>query len=81
VQSKGVTSKAYLEMDCTIAGKDTYFSKALQDAVVGTQNWRWHQTPFYLRGTEACAELQVKLVFEGAGQIWVKDVELFRAPI
>jgi hypothetical protein len=36
VRSEGVTPKAYLEMDCTIAGKGTFFSKALQDAVVGT---------------------------------------------
>jgi hypothetical protein len=79
-RSEGVTSKAYLEMDCTLAGKGTFFSKALQDAVVGTQDWRWHQTPFYLRGTEECQELQVKLVFEGSGQIWIKDIELFRAP-
>ncbi len=80
VQSEGLTRKAYLEMDCTIAGKGTFFSKALQDAMLGTQPWRWHQAPFYLRGTEECQALQVKLVFEGGGQLCVKDVELFRAP-
>jgi hypothetical protein len=68
-------------MDRTIVGKGIFFSKALQDAVVGTQGWRWHQAPFYLCGTEECKELQIKLVFEGGGQIWVKDVALYRAPI
>jgi hypothetical protein len=81
VQGEGVTRKAYLEMDCTIAGKGTFFSKALQDAVVGTQPWRWHQAPFYLCGKEECEEIQIKMVFEGGGQIWVKDIELYRAPI
>jgi hypothetical protein len=80
VRSEEVTNKAYLEMDCTIAGKGTFFSKALQGAVTDTQDWRWNQTPFYLRGEEECQEIQVKLVFEGGGQIWIKDVELFRAP-
>ena len=81
VRSEGVTPKAYLELDCTIAGRGTFFSKALQDAVVGTQDWRWHQAPFYLRGTEECKEIQIKMVFEGDGHIWVKDAELFQAPI
>lgn len=48
---------------------------------VGSEDWRWHQTPFYLRGKEEREEIQIKLVFEGSGQIWVKDVELFQAPI
>ena len=81
VRSENVAVKAYLEMDCAIAGKGTFFSKALQDAVVGTQDWRWHQMPFYLRGKEECHDLYVKMVFEGGGQIFMKEVELFRAPI
>lgn len=81
VRSEGVAKKAYLEMDCTIAGKGTFFSKALEDAAVGTQEWRWHQAPFYLRSREECQEVRVKLVFEGGGQVWIKDVELFRAPV
>lgn len=59
VLSEGVTPKGYLEMDRTIVGKGIFFSKALQDAVVGTQGWRWHQAPFYLCGTEECKELQI----------------------
>jgi hypothetical protein len=81
VRSEKLTAKAYLEMDCVIAGKGTFFSKALQDAVIGTQDWRWHQTPFFLRGNEECQELYVKMVFEGGGQILMKEIELFRAPI
>lgn len=81
VRNEGVTPKAYLEMDCMIAGKGTFFSKALQDAAIGTQDWRWHQAPFYLRGTEECEEIQIKMVFEGNGHIWLKDTELFQAPI
>lgn len=81
VRNEDVIPKAYLEMDCTITGRGTFFSKALQDAAIGTQDWRWHQAPFYLRGTQECEEIQFKLVFEGAGRIWVKDLELFRAPI
>lgn len=81
VRGENLTARAYLEMDCAIAGKGTFFSKALQDAVVCTQDWRWHQTPFYLRGTEECQELHVKMVFEGSGQVFMKEVELFRAPI
>ena len=81
VRNEGVTPKAYLEMDCMIAGKGTFFSKALQDAAIGTQDWRWHQAPVYLRGTEECEEIQIKMVFEGNGHIWLKDTELFQAPI
>jgi hypothetical protein len=81
LRGESVSRKAYLQLDCTIAGKGTFFSKALQDALVGTQDWRWHQAPFYLREQEACHELEVKLIFEGSGQVVIQETELLRAPL
>jgi hypothetical protein len=81
LRGENVSCAASLQLDCTIAGKGTFFSKALQDALVGTQDWRWHQAPCYLRVQEACHELEVKLIFEGSGQVVIQETELLLASL
>jgi hypothetical protein len=72
---KGV---AYLELWCLV-GQGRFFSRALQDTLTGTTEWRPTSTPFFLQPTDPRPDrvlLGVRL--EGPGSVWLDDVTLTR---
>ncbi|MBI3946101.1 MAG: hypothetical protein HY321_09295 [Armatimonadetes bacterium] len=73
--------RAYLEMWCRFPGRGEFFSKGFHDAVSGTTDWVSCQTPFYLKAGERPDLIKLNLVVEGAGTVWIRNVELVRAPL
>ena len=58
-----------------------YLVPALQNPVTGSNNWASYETPFFLKKGEKPDLIKLNLVVKGPGKIWIKDVELLRAPL
>jgi len=81
MKSEGVEGKAYLEMWCGLPGRGEFFSRDLNNAVVGTKDWASYEIPFYLKQGQRPDLIKLNLVIEGSGSAWVKDVQLLYAPL
>jgi uncharacterized protein (TIGR03067 family) len=73
--------KAYLEMWCRMPYGGEFFSKDPQNPVTGTTDWKTVQVPFYLQKNERPDLLKLNVRIEGAGTVWIKDIELLQAPL
>jgi hypothetical protein len=69
------------EMWCRFPGGGQYFSRGLSDTLTGSSEWGWHQTPFLLRKGQRPDLVRLNLVVEGAGKVWIRDVELRAAEL
>ena len=58
-----------------------FFSKGLHHSVKGMTDWASYETPFYLMKGQRPDLIKLNLVFEGAGTVWIKDVELLQTPL
>ena len=81
MRTEKLTDRVYLEMLCRFPGRGEFFSKGFDHAVTGTNDWASYEVSFYLKKGESPDLLKLNLVAEGAGGIWIKDVELSRTPL
>jgi hypothetical protein len=81
LKTEKLEGPAYLEMWCRFPGKGEYFSRGLQNTVTGSNDWASYQTPFFLKKGEKPDLVKLNVVVKGAGKIWIKDVELLKAPL
>ena len=81
IRSENLANKAYLEMWCRFPGQGEFFSRGLNQTVHGTTGWATYETPFYLKKGQRPDLLKLNLVLEGAGTMWIKDVELLQTPL
>jgi hypothetical protein len=81
LKTEGLEGQAYLEMWCRFPGKGEFFSRGLQNTVTGSNNWASYETPFFLKKGQKPDLVKLNLVVKGTGKIWIKDVELLRAPL
>lgn len=81
VRTEGTQGRVYLEMWCRLPGRGEFFSKGFQQAVKGTTDWSNHETPFLLKAGQQPDLVKLNLVCEGAGTVWIKDMELLRTPL
>ncbi|MCL4179099.1 MAG: serine/threonine protein kinase [Verrucomicrobia bacterium] len=81
LKAEDVRGRAYLEMWCRFPGKGEFFSRGLADAVTGTTDWTWRETPFLLPAGERPDLIRLNLVVEGAGRVGIREVQLLRAPL
>jgi hypothetical protein len=68
-------------MWCRLPGRGEFFSKGLQQGVKGTTDWSSYETPFILKAGQRPDLIKLNLVGEGAGTVWIKEVELLRTPL
>ena len=80
LKTENLTGKAYLEMWCRFPGKGEFFSRGLDNAVAGPNEWVPCQTPFFLKAGEKPDLVRLNLVVEGRGKVWIKDITLAKAP-
>jgi predicted Ser/Thr protein kinase len=73
--------EAYQVMWCRLPGKGEFFSKGLDQKVFGNTLWTTCQIPFRLEKGQRPDRIKLDLVVSGPGQVWVKDVEVVRAPL
>jgi hypothetical protein len=81
LKAADVEGGGYLEMWCRLPGRGEFFSKGLHNKVQGTTDWASYEIPFFLKKGQRPDLIKLNLVFEGAGTVWMKDVELLRAPL
>ena len=81
LKSEGLTSPAYLEMWCRLPGRGEFFSRGLQNTIQGTTDWSSFETPFFLKKGEKPDLIKLNVAMKGAGKIWIKDVEVLKAPL
>jgi hypothetical protein len=82
MRAKDVNGKAYLEMWVRVPGHGEFFSRGLAQPLSGTSGWASYEIPFFLNEKGVRADLvKLNVAFEGGGTVWVKDVELLRAPL
>jgi len=81
MKGEGVAGKAYLEMWCRFPGRGEFFSKGLDQPVSGTTGWAACETPFSLKRGQRPDLIKLNLVMEGAGVVWLRDIELLKTPL
>src|SRR6266508_3243249 len=81
LRTQGAQGRVYLEMWCRLPGRGEFFSKGLNQAVKGTTDCSPHETPFFLKAGQQPDLIKLNVVSEGAGTVWIKDVELLRTPL
>jgi hypothetical protein len=81
LKTENLTEQAYLEMWCRFPGKGEFFSRGLDHAVTGSNDWASCETPFFLKKGEKPDLIKLNLVVKSAGKLWIKDVELLKSPL
>ena len=81
LKTANVQVGTYLEMWCQFPGQGEFFSKGLHHAVKGTTGWASYETPFYLMKGQRPDLIKLNLVCEGAGTVWIRNVELLQTPL
>ena len=80
LRSKGLGAPAYLEMWCVFEGQKSraYFSRALDDVLLGDVSRKVCRTPFFLKAGERPDRVLLGVRMEGPGTLWIDDLRLHR---
>jgi hypothetical protein len=81
MKTDNLKGRAFLEMWCRLPGRGEFFSKGFHHAVKGTTQWASYEIPFYLKKGQKPDLIKLNLEVEGAGNIWIKDIELLQTPL
>ena len=81
IRTDNAQGRAYLEMWCRFPGKGEFFSRGLQQAVMGTTDWSTYETPFFLKGGQRPDLIKLNIAAQGPGTAWIKELELLRTPL
>lgn len=81
LRTEKLDGKAYLEMWCGFPDQGEFFSRGLDQPVMGTTEWTTAQTPFRLEAGQIPANVKLNLVIEGAGTVWIDDIKLLSSPL
>ncbi len=80
MKSEKLKGKAYLEMWCHFPEQGESFSKGIENPVSGTTNWASYETPFFLQKGERPDRIKLRVMIEGTGTLWIKDIALLKGP-
>jgi hypothetical protein len=72
--------QAFLEMWCQVSG-GRYFSKGMNSAVSGRQDWKEIETPFMLQAGQKPEKITLNLVINGMSTVWIDDIVLSQAEV
>ncbi len=81
IKTENLKGKVYLEMWCNFGKKGQYFSKAIENALTGTNNWTVQEAPFFLKKGENPDDIKLNIVISGKGTVWLDNLELLRKPL
>jgi hypothetical protein len=81
IATDALKASVYPEMWCRIPGIGECFSKGLHQKVSGTNDWVSLEIPFYLKAGQSPDLLKLNLVFEGAGAVRLKEIEVLATPL
>ncbi|MCP4982563.1 MAG: hypothetical protein GY935_18960 [Gammaproteobacteria bacterium] len=80
IKSEQIQTQGYLEMWCRFPGLGEFFSKGLDNPIKGDNDWASYEIPFYLKKEQNPDLLKLNLTLEGAGKVWLKDIEISFTP-
>ncbi len=81
VRSRDLQGTAYLQMWCQFTGRGRFFSRAIEEAISGTQEWSLQEAPFLLQAGENPDEVELTLVIDGKGTVWIDEIKVLRSPL
>ena len=81
IQTDNLNAAVYPEIWCRIPEKGQFFSRGVNSKIKGTNDWLQVEIPFYLENGQVADLLHLNLVFEGAGTVRLKDVEVLSTPV
>lgn len=83
MKASDVAGKAYLEMWVRVPGRGEFFSRGLSQPLSGTSGWASYEIPFFVNEKGVAVDLvKLNVAFDGGGgTVWIKDVELLKAPL
>lgn len=81
LRSQDLRGSAYLEMWCRFPGQGEFFSRGLDSALSGTNDWTSQQTPFFLQPGQNPDLVKLNLVVNGTGTVWIDDIRLIKGPL
>lgn len=81
MKTKDLQQPAFLEMWARIPALGESFSRGLDQKANGTNDWASYETVFFLKPGQRPDLLKLNVVLEGRGTVWVRDVEVLRAPL
>ena len=80
LRGAGLKNIAYLEMWCDF-GDNQYFSRGLDQVILGEADWRQVRIPFFLKAGERPARFLLGVRMEGPGTVWLDGIALSRAAL
>ena len=81
LKTENFEGEAYLEMWCRFPGKGEFFSRGIQQALKGTNDWSTKETPFYLKRGQQPDLIKLNIAAQGVGSVWAKSIELLVTPL
>ncbi len=72
--------QAYLEMRCHFPGGEEFVSRGSDKPLSGTSDWTAVETSFVVKGAREPDNVQLNLVIDGKGTVWIDDVWLTLRP-
>jgi hypothetical protein len=81
LRTEGVQGRVYLEMWCHFEDKGEFFSRGLDKILSGTTKWTQLEIPFYLKAGENPDNVELNVVCEGTGTVWVDAIRLVKRAI
>ncbi|MBN1233113.1 MAG: hypothetical protein JXA60_07165 [Candidatus Coatesbacteria bacterium] len=76
MKSKDLEGNSYLEMWVMTPDKKEFFSRGLDNAIKGNNNWGEYAIPFFLKKGEKITHIRLNLVIKGKGTVWIDDVKV-----
>lgn len=81
MKSEGLKGRSYQEMWCRLPDKGEFFSKGIDNPVIGNTDWKVYEVPFYLKKDQKPDLLKINVFGEGTGTVWIKDIEILKTPL
>jgi hypothetical protein len=82
LRTENAQGRVYLEMRCRFPGGEQSVAREPADqGATGTADWSPHEARLRLKPGQRPDQIMMSLAGQGAGIVWVKDVELLRTPL
>jgi hypothetical protein len=82
IKAQDLPAPAFLELWVRVPEKGQFFSRGLDQQVVGSIDWTSVEIPFFFQKGQRADLAKLNVSFGAAGgSLWIKDVELLTAPL
>jgi len=81
MRTRGAMGRVYLKMLIDVAHEPEQFSRDVRDAVLGWTDWSPYHAAFYLKEDQFPTRIELGVVCEGPGTVWIRNIALLSTPI